>query len=881
MTALSRRLSLSVLAAGFTSGLLSSPIDAAAASSPKACAAVARKAKARLAQSVIACGRRDLTTEIGRCGADRWKQYTDRLAQRGCAATADTRAKRIRHPVVARIQSEFSADDLAAADVEAREAHLALCRLLERLLRTADAARHGHLDSLAALQRLAQDLADAMARYDDADATLAAVEEAIWHGFAGDPSLAWLIDEPLRAATQQMQIELRRLLGPEWQTEIVALRDEPGCRGDLIGDRMIAAYGDAVLASGSGRSGEAAALGRIAGQLACLSIRQTALVDVAVSVAADRVEQLLDEAGLARIRGDFARIVAPVQLLVLDTVKIAGDHAYAWHWFVERHDLLLDEVARHGWATSDVVWLYDRIDGRMIGFPPCDAESAFGRCVDQRAFLDSLVDPRALGIGDCALSGMVAGGLRHAGGLDRYACPSTDCGTASSGKGTSIGGTTGGARTPAFPSFGGGGTASGSHDLPWGGLTSSDLSIMRGFGCGGASVGGGGGSSSGDDGGGGSQGPGGSLGDWGGRQECVQQALQAPRDPYSVYVRCVADVAADQRAQALDFTGVPMGPDCKPGVAAPSGGSTPPSGGSTTTTAPASSATTSTVVSTDPTTTTAPPSASPPCVPTGFFDAIQKMVDCGLAPLSKYLTGDTPTPSAAGAVVSTEIELLKPANAKTFIDTSAAVLQHNIDLNCAAGVYSDDMCAQLADMKPGEQAEYLRNHGHMDCADPEQCESDCTTLDAQVMQRMEDCQQELTNTLAPPPGGQNAPGTRIRPSPESDPGHLPDDPFLDCLLAGADGAPTGIDLGCALVSCVNPGATRTGSACCGAATPTIGVSLARIITERTCETVHCTDGQSVVADGLGDCGCGNGVPLSGGGNPNPAPSPEAPRPPRK
>ena len=179
------------------------------------------------------------------------------------------------------------------------------------------------------------------------------MEDGIWHGFSGNPSLAWFIDEPLRSAMQQMQVEVRRLIGPEWSTEIVALRDEPGCQGDLIGDRLIAAYGDAVLAGGRDRSGEATALGRIAGQLACLSIRQTALVDVAISVAADRVERLLDEAGLGRIRGDFARILAPMQVLVLDTVKIAGDHAYAWHWFVRRHDLLRDVIGRLGWPTDD------------------------------------------------------------------------------------------------------------------------------------------------------------------------------------------------------------------------------------------------------------------------------------------------------------------------------------------------------------------------------------------------------------------------------------------------------------------------------------------------------------------------------------------------
>ena len=876
-----RRLSLSLVAVGLAFGILATTRHAAAAASPKACAAAGRKAKASLARSLVSCGHRDATVDIGRCGADQWHRYVERLTQRGCPVEASTRAKRIRRPVVSRIQSAFSPDDLAAADIEAREAHLALRRLLERVLPTAAAARRGRPDGILAVQALAQDLAEAVARLEDAEETLSTVEDGIWHGFSGNPSLAWLIDEPLRSAMQQMQVEVRRLIGPEWSTEIVALRDEPGCQGDLIGDRLIAAYGDAVLAGGRDRSGEATALGRIAGQLACLSIRQTALVDVAISVAADRVERLLDEAGLGRIRGDFARILAPMQVLVLDTVKIAGDHAYAWHWFVRRHDLLRDVIGRLGWPTDDVVWLYDRIDGRMIGFPPCEDGDVVGRCIDVGTFLDSLIDPRALGLGDCAFSGMIAGGIRHGGGVDRYACASTDCATTAPRPGTpSRGGTSPGGLSGFF----GSGASSGGqrYDLPWSGLTSKDISTMGALGCSGSAGGGGGaGGTSGES--GGTQGPGGSLDDWGGRQECVVQAISQPRDPYAVYVRCVAAVAADQRAQAYDLTGVPMGPDCKPGVAAPSGGSTPPSGGSTTTAPSSGSATTTTVATTASTSTTAPPSASAPCVPTGILDAIQKIFDCGLPVLSKALTGESPSaPSGAGAIVSTEIELLKPENGQKFYDAAGAIMQHKVDLDCAAGTLSDDECAQLATMKPADQADFLRRNGHMqDCADREQCDSACTSLDAQAMARMQDCEQQLTNTLAPPPGGQNAPGTREHPSPESDPGHLPDDPFLSCLLAGADGGRSGVDLGCSLVLCPGPSAAiGSGSACCGAATPTIGVSLARIITERTCETVHCTDGESVVADGLGECGCGSGTPLSGGG-PAPQPSPEGPRPPRR
>ena len=874
MTAVSRRLSLPILAAGFACGLLLSPLDAVAATSPKACAAIARKAKSRLAQSLAACGRKDVTAEIGQCGADQWKKYVDRLADRGCKASA--RARRIKRPMLARIQAADSADDLAAADIEAREAHLALRRLLERLVQGA-AAQRGKIVSFAKIQGLAGELEDAIARVDEAETALAAVESAIWHGFSGDPSLSWLIDEPLRVAMQQTQIEFRRLLGPEWPTEIAALREDPGCHGDLIGDRMIAAYGDAVLEGGKDRTPEAAALGRIAAQLACMSVRQTGLVDVAVSVAADRVEQLLGEAGLARLRDDYARLLAPVQVLVLDTVKIAGDHAYAWHWFLERHDPLKNIVDRLGWATSRVVWLYDRIDGRMIGFPPCENGELPGRCVDVGTFLDSLVDPRALGFGDCALSGMVAGGLKHGGGVNRYACPSTDCGTTSGGKGAP---TSGRAPKPVgatggISDFLGGANGSSSNipngQLPWSGLSSNDASVMRSFGC--SSGSGGGGS-----GGGGSQGPGGSLGDWSSEEECVQEALAAPRDPYVAFTRCVADVVGDHQALTLDLAGVPAGPACRPSVSTePFNGSTPPSGGSTTTTAAPANATTTTVATTDSTTTTEAPAASVPCIATGPLDFIAKLFECGIPTFEKAATGKVLRPSAEGGVVGVEIELLKPENAQIFYDTGGGIMGNRIQQNCDGGFLSEEICAKLATMKPGEQAEYLRATGHLnDCADPEQCDSECTTLGAQVMERMKDCQQQLNDALAPAPSGQNAPGTRVNPDPDGVTGGLPDDPLLACLLSDADGGSSGMDLGCALVQCSGTDAAiGKGSACCGDATPTIGVSVVRIISEKTCQSIHCGDGDAVVADSLGDCGCGSGAPITGG--PGPQPSPEGPR----
>jgi hypothetical protein len=321
----------------------------------------------------------------------------------------------------------------------------------------------------------------------------------------------------------------------------------------------------------------------------------------------------------------------------------------------------------------------------------------------------------------------------------------------------------------------------------------------------------------------GSQGPGGSLGDWGGTEECVQNAINGPRDPYAAYTRCVAD--ATGRSDGLggltvDLHGSPMGTGCRPGVSDESSSSTPPSGSNTTTTAAPSGSTTTTVASTDSTTTTAP-SANPPCVPSGVLDAIGKLLDCGLPVLQKALTGNTPKPSGAGGVIGPMIELAKPENAQNFYNTGGAILQNRIDQNCASGSLSEKQCEKLAGMKPGEQAEYLRAIGKMkDCADPEKCESDCTTPAGQDMERMVDCQEALTDARSTARSRRPARRRRLtrhgrRPTIRRRP------------LASATRRRRRPELECALVSRADRSSTARRGACRGGASPRIGAGTDR------------------------------------------------------
>jgi hypothetical protein len=314
-----------------------------------------------------------------------------------------------------------------------------------------------------------------------------------------------------------------------------------------------------------------------------------------------------------------------------------------------------------------------------------------------------------------------------------------------------------------------------------------------------------------------------------------------------------------------------MGTGCRPDVS--SGGSTPPSNGNTSTTAPSSQSTTTTTVATSDSTTTTAPSASAPCVPSGVLDAIGKLLDCGLPVLQKALTGNTPKPSGAGGVIGPMVELAKPENAQNMYNTGGGMLENRIAQNCASGHLSEKQCEKLAGMKPGEQAEYLRAIGKMkDCADPEECESECTTP---AMERMEDCQEALTDALIP--DGPDPDDLVTTPAPDADTGGLPNSPLAQCLLESADAGGSGdLNLECALVSCVDQASTaRAGDACCGGgASPRIGTSVSRIILERTCQAIQCASSEMTVGDDLGACGC-ESAPSNGDGiAPEPAPPPE-------
>lgn len=259
---------------------------------------------------------------------------------------------------------------------------------------------------------------------------------------AGTP---YLIDQPLMLAMLDLQGELRRRLGPNNHTIVEGLRDDAGCHGDIVQDRLLFRFGvaeQAIARAGLGTSSHPTVdvLNRFALQVACLSDRQLAELEQAMTQGFEMVSQRLRFQNLQAIIPAFARLVAPLQLLVFDARKHRGAFSQSYHWFRQHRSDLRAIVASSGWATGDVL-AWDRRVGALVGYPRCSS-AVTSKCIDFNVLLDSLSDPRAIGFGGCGLSFMLSAGPktfprtgpvgttdpRNSAG-QRYVCPTMDCGT--------------------------------------------------------------------------------------------------------------------------------------------------------------------------------------------------------------------------------------------------------------------------------------------------------------------------------------------------------------------------------------------------------------------------------------------------------------------
>jgi hypothetical protein len=248
-----------------------------------------------------------------------------------------------------------------------------------------------------------------------------------WDAVTLQPAAALLINQPLTLAMLDLHIEVRRRLGSTFHTVVPGLVSDQGCRGDLVAERLIYRYGASVSAPlGATAPATTADLDALARQVACLGAAQLAELERALSGGFADVRGRMEARNLNGMVPAFARVVAPVQVLVLDARKHRGAASLSWEWFAAYGAVIEQDVALAGWPTGHLL-LWNRRQGVLVGYAACPAGRVQPGCVDFRTFLRSLQDPRALGAGDCAFAGMVNRGIEPLKNGDRYTCPTLSC----------------------------------------------------------------------------------------------------------------------------------------------------------------------------------------------------------------------------------------------------------------------------------------------------------------------------------------------------------------------------------------------------------------------------------------------------------------------
>ncbi len=250
-----------------------------------------------------------------------------------------------------------------------------------------------------------------------------------WTHYPALTSSTLLIEEPLQLAILDLQSELRRRLGPNNHTAVEGLIDDPGCAGDVVQARLLVRFADVAMTIPThelGTSSHPAAeiLNLMAHQVACLGARQLWELESAMARGFASVASRLRQRGFDDLIPAFARLVAPIQLLILDVRKARGSLSESQQWFATHQTGLLEAVERAGWPSGQVL-VWDRRIGVLVAH---DA--------DLRTLLESLSDPRAIGTGRCGFSAMISRGAVHfaasnAGSAGkRYACPTSSCSAA-------------------------------------------------------------------------------------------------------------------------------------------------------------------------------------------------------------------------------------------------------------------------------------------------------------------------------------------------------------------------------------------------------------------------------------------------------------------
>ncbi len=173
------------------------------------------------------------------------------------------------------------------------------------------------------------------------------------------------------------------------------------CRGGIIEDNLLFRYADAWASDNYGLA--ASESGRIANQWACLSERQSLLLDKALTRAVQRVERRFErneEAHQIFLAGSFQLLLLSLDAnapLNPESLKFMEDHK-------EDHNKMFS--GKSGGKLAQMgFWLLDKESGNFEQYNPCGLRN----CATGIDLVNSL-SRRNLGLGDCGLSEMVKSG---------------------------------------------------------------------------------------------------------------------------------------------------------------------------------------------------------------------------------------------------------------------------------------------------------------------------------------------------------------------------------------------------------------------------------------------------------------------------------------
>ena len=258
-----------------------------------------------------------------------------------------------------------------------------------------------------------------------------------------NPNNPLVIAGPMRLAALTFQKELEKNLGPSFVSEVRGL-PSISYTGDITSNKLFFEYVETLMdfksLTPSSPMETWGVLEKITTQIVSLSANQLIDLDFAIYDAFQVSSARLKEIGIDE--NEFLRVMTPAFLLVYDATKHYGLNSQIYRLYKENGAGLMTLVGQKG-LSMNYLPAYDRISGALVGMPICEkGKMAEDGCVDPKTLMESLQEPRALGLGDCALGSMLAKGTEKLEIADfddsgkvvsreekeLYTCPTDKCG---------------------------------------------------------------------------------------------------------------------------------------------------------------------------------------------------------------------------------------------------------------------------------------------------------------------------------------------------------------------------------------------------------------------------------------------------------------------